>query len=157
MKWVSNGVSNGVFGNGVGGWFGEQGSSSDCWGHPQAGGPPGPCSNRVIRRYFPALCFQQNRDKRRCNILAFGLIYTEASPLASFDSLVGQAAQQVTWLLSLQMGKGWAVVTFPSAGALCLVSVFCWFKKQNKTKLWKLHFRQTDNTSLASLEKWGES
>lgn len=39
----------------VGGWFGEQGSSSDCWGHPQAGGPPGPCSNRVIRRYFPAL------------------------------------------------------------------------------------------------------
>lgn len=39
----------------VGGWFGEQVSSSDCWGHPQAGGPPGPCSNRVIRRYFPAL------------------------------------------------------------------------------------------------------
>lgn len=36
------------------------------------------------QQVFPCLyghCFKQNRDKRRCSILAFGLIYTEASPL----------------------------------------------------------------------------
>lgn len=47
-----------------------------------------------------------------------------------------------------QDGQDWAVIGFPSAGALCLVSVFCWLKNQNRKNLWKLHVRQTRQASL---------
>lgn len=98
----------------------------------------------------------QNREKTRCNVLAFGLTYTEASPLEAFDSLAGQVAQQVTWLLPLKMGKDWAVITFPSAEALsCCYLSFADLKDKTKT-LRKLQVRQADSTSPTSLEKRGE-